>query len=81
MITEEQKIKNIKDLQYSNNLNKQNIILILIGTSLISILLTDQEKIPITKVYLILLLIIMGIIFILYFNKKLNKIIENIEKL
>ena len=81
MIAEEQKIKNIKDLQYNNNLNKQNILLILIGTAIISVLLTDQEKIPTQKVYLISLLLLIGIMFILYFNKKLNKIIENIEKL
>lgn len=81
MIAEEQKLKNIKDLQYSNSLNKQNILLVLIGIATISTIITEQEKLPMEKIYLIAALLFIGFFFILYFNNKLDRIINDVKKL
>ena len=72
------KLKNIKDLEHNNLLNKQNIILILTGTAIISLLITKGIK---DSVYLIGLFILIGIFSIIYFNRKLKKIIQEISQL
>ena len=49
MKDEKLKLKNIKDLEYSHLLNKQNVFLIMFGTAIISIILSDQVPEDITK--------------------------------
>jgi len=49
MKDEKLKLKNIKDLEYNHLLNKQNVFLIMFGTAIISIILSDQVPEDITK--------------------------------
>jgi hypothetical protein len=80
-MNEEQKIKNLKDLEYNHILNKQNIALVLIWTAIIYTLFAEQLPQNLTKGYLLLFLLFMGIIFLWYFGKELNKIKEEILNL
>ncbi|MBI2628645.1 hypothetical protein HYW74_01015 [Candidatus Pacearchaeota archaeon] len=78
---EKQKIKNLKDLEYNHILNKQNIALVLIGTAMIYTLFTEKLPQNLTRGYLLLFLLIMGIVFLWYFGRELNKIKEDITGL
>jgi len=81
MVTKKQKEKNINDLKYNHILSKQNIALVLIGTAIIYVLFAEKLPQNLTKGYLLFFLLLMGIIFLWYFGRELNKIKEDIQKL
>jgi len=78
---EREKLKNIKDLEYSHVLSKQNISLVLIGTAIIYIIFTEKLPMNFNKIEMILPLILVGVVFIVYFSKKLEKIKEEIKEI
>lgn len=49
MKDEKLKLKNIKDLEYNHLLNKQNVFLIIFGTAIISVILSDRLPDGLTK--------------------------------
>ena len=71
--------KNLKDLEYNKTLGRENILLVLIGTSFISIFLTPNEIIGIGKIWLIGAIIAVFILSIIFFDKKLRNIEEEIR--
>lgn len=73
------KLKNIKDLEYNKILNQQNIVLVLIGTAIITVSLTNN--LPQSKSDIIIFLILVVIFFIVYFSQKLDKIKKEIENI
>jgi len=81
MLNEFEKQKNIKDLEYNHLLNKQNISLILIGTAIITTLFTENLPLGLSRDNLLLFLISVGIIFLWYFGKELNRVKEDIIKI
>lgn len=78
---QEQITKNIKDLEYNRILSRENILLVLIGTSLISVIFAPQEIVGITRIWFTGVLIAGLIVSVIYFDKKLNKIKEEISSL
>lgn len=76
-----QKLKNLKDLEYNHLLNKQNIALVLVGTAFLYVLFTRDLPAEIKRSDLIFFLILLGITFLWYFSKQLNKVKDEIEKL
>lgn len=76
-----QKLKNVKDLEYSRLLNNQNIILVLIGTFMISVFLIDKLPSNISRTDILLFLISSGIGFLIYYSKKLDEKLEEIKNL
>ena len=83
MISKEETEKNIKDLEYNRLLNKENIVLVLIGTAIISIILTEKlpESFRVTKFELLFFMFIALIIILLYFGKKLDEKTEELKNL
>lgn len=83
MVSKKQKEKNIKDLEYNHLLNKQSISLVLIGTAIISIILTDKlpSTFNVTKTEILVLLFGIGVGILLYFGKKLEKKANEIENI
>jgi len=81
MLTKEERIKNIKDLEYNHLLNKQNIFLGLIGASILSVILTSELPNNVNKTDVLILLILIGILVYIYFDNKLNKIIDYIKRI
>lgn len=83
MINKKLKIKNIKDLEYNHLLSKQNIALVLVGTAIISVILTPELPLGqnLTKVDLIFVLFLTFIGFLLYFSKKLEDKTEEIKNI
>ncbi len=71
--------KNIKDLEYANLLNKESIILVLIGTAVVSVILTPHTVLNIAKIWLIAVLTAFFIVMTVLYNKRLNKIREEIQ--
>lgn len=80
---EKNKLKNLKDLEYNNLLNKQNITLVLIGTALVTLIITDTLYLPfnISKLTLIIILVLGGMFSLSYFNRKLRFIMKEISEL
>lgn len=74
-------LKNIKDLEYNHILNKQNVFLVLFGTSVISIILSEKLPENISKWGLVLAFILAIILSLLYFSKKLEEKIKEIKNL
>ena len=75
-------IKNIKDLEYYRELNRENISIVLLGTFMITVFLT-RESLPFgvpKSAWLMFLSLLVGVITI-YFNKKLEGITEEIKNL
>jgi len=81
MMDEKLKLKNIKDLEYNTILNKQNIFLIIFGTAIISIILSDKLPEDITKWGLILAFILAIILFLLYYGRKLENKINEVKNI
>ncbi len=83
MADEKDKEKNIKDLEYNHLLNKQNIFLGLIGTAIISVVLTEKipEILNVTKNELLLFLFAIAVGVLLYFGKKLEDKTNEIREL
>ncbi len=81
MIGEQEKDKNIKDLEYNHLLNKQNIFVIILGTAIISTILSDKLPEDITKGGLILAFILGIILSLLHYSKKLTDKIEEIKRI
>lgn len=83
MVTKKQKEKNILDLEYNHILNKQNILVILLGTAIISVAFIDSipEEIRVSRLELIFLFAATIIGVLIYFSKKLEDKVEEIEKL
>ena len=83
MIDGQQKEKNIKDLEYNNLLNNQNIMLVLIGTAIISVFLIDKlpDSLNIAKPDLLFFLVVMIILVLLYYSKKLEEKLYEIKNL
>lgn len=81
MVSLKQKEKNIKDLEYNHLLNKQNIALILIGTAIISITLTEKLPLNVTKADLLIFLFAVAVGFLLYFGRKLEDKANEIKNL
>ena len=83
MIDGQQKEKNIKDLEYNNLLNNQNIMLVLIGTAIISVFLIDNlpDSLNIAKSDLLFLLVVIIIVVLLYYSKKLDEKLDEIKNL
>jgi len=83
MIDGQQKEKNIKDLEYNNLLNNQNIMLVLIGTAIISVFLIDKlpDSLNIAKPDLLFFLVVMIIVVLLYYSKKLEEKLYEIKNL
>lgn len=80
-MNEQEKLKNLKDLEYNHLLNKQNIALVLTGTAIIYVIFAEKLPPNLIKGNLLLFLIWMGIIFLWYFGRELNKIEEEIRKI
>lgn len=72
------KLKNVKDLQYTNILNIQNITFVLLGTFFISVALTEETGAlyPLSKSSILLIIIAAMALAIVFFKKKL----QNVEK-
>ena len=81
MISEEQKEKNIRDLEYNYLLNKENIALVLIGTAIISVILTEELPVSIPKINVLIFLLIFGVGSLAYFSKKLENKAKEIRSL
>ena len=81
MVSEREKDKNIKDLEYNHLLNKQNIFVIILGTAIISIILSDKIPENITKGGLILAFILGIILSLLHYSKELGDKIEEIKRI
>ncbi|MBI3623696.1 hypothetical protein HY212_06490 [Candidatus Pacearchaeota archaeon] len=79
MISKDDKEKNVKDLEYNLLLHKQNIILILIGTAIISISLSDSLVFGLPKIWLIVFLFLLGLIFLSYYSNKLEEKTQEIR--
>jgi hypothetical protein len=58
MLTKEEREKNIKDLEYSHILNKQNVFLGLIGASIIALMFPNN----LDKKEILLFLILTGVL-------------------
>ena len=80
---EKSKLKNLKDLEYNHIISKQNVSFVLVGTAIISVMISDPNLLPsdLSKSDLILFFILAGIVFFLYFGRKLNEIEEEIKRL
>jgi hypothetical protein len=78
---EQEKLKNLKDLEFNKTLNHQNIWLVLIGTAMLTLLL--QESIPLDldrrQVFTVLILILFFILWL--YSGKLEKISDDIKKI
>lgn len=74
-------LKNIKDLEYNHILNKQNVFLVIFGTAVISISLSEKFPEDISKWGLVLFCILAIILSLLYFSKKLENKINEIKTL
>lgn len=70
--------KNLYDLEYNKILNFQNFLFILIGTAVISIFLSESLT---NKTEILIFLFLSFIYFKYSYDKKLNEIKLNIEKL
>ena len=81
MRDEKEKLKNIKDLEYNHLLNKQNVFLIVLATAIISIILSEKFPENLTKWGLVLACILAIIISLLYYSKKLEDKLNEIEKI
>ena len=83
MIDDKQKEKNIKDLEYNNLLSTQNIVLVLIGTAIISVFLIGQlpNNLNITKSDLLFFLVVVIIGVLLYYSKRLEEKLKEIKNL
>ena len=83
MIDYKQKEKNIKDLEYNNLLSTQNIVLVLIGTAIISVFLIFQlpNNLNITKSDLLFFLVVAIIGVLLYYSKRLEEKLKEIKNL
>lgn len=79
MEDERLKEKNIKDLEYNKILTNQSISLVIIGTSIITVMLSKEIPENIPKLSLILFLALVGILFLLSFSNKLEKKLEEIK--
>ncbi|MEK6855453.1 MAG: hypothetical protein AABX73_04490 [Nanoarchaeota archaeon] len=66
MLSKKLKEKNVKDLEYNHLLNKQSIALVLFGTAIISVILTEKLPLDITKVELLVFLFAVGVGILLY---------------
>lgn len=75
------KLKNIKDLEYNHILNKQNVFLIIFGTAIISTILSENLPEDITKWNLVLTFILLIIISLLHYGKKLENKVEEIKNI
>jgi len=82
-INQEQKEKNIRDLEYNHLLNKQSIALVLLGTAIISVILISKlpEGIKLNKLELLISLSIALALVFQHFSKKLEKKVEEIRNL
>ena len=78
---EREKLKNLKDLEYNKVLNHQNVFLVLIGTSMLTILVQDSLPSDLNKGSLFMALILILILVIEHYNNKLNKIIDEIKEI
>lgn len=81
MVSKQDKEKNIKYLEYNLLLNKQNIILILVGTAIISITLSDKLPFGLPKHGLIAILFLIGLIFLAYYSNKLEEKAQEIRSI
>ncbi len=76
-----EKRKNIKDLEYNDTLNKQNITLVLVGTASVSVLLAEKLPAQLQPAEIVIPLLLAGLIFFVYFRKKLQSIKQEIATL
>ncbi len=78
-----EKVKNLKDLEFNEVLNKQNIVIVLLGSAIISLSLI--ERVPSTTILkkseIILFLILTGLYFLFYFKNRLDHIKQEIKSL
>jgi hypothetical protein len=81
MNDEKRKLKNIKDLEYNHILNKQNVFLIIFGTAIISVILSNNIPEEITKGGLILAFILAIILSLMHYGRKLEEKIEEIRNI
>ncbi|MEK6927107.1 MAG: hypothetical protein AABX11_01610 [Nanoarchaeota archaeon] len=83
MVNKEDKLLILYQLEYEHTLNIQNLYLGFIGAFILSILSMDAvtPDYKISKLLLIVLLLIFGIIGFLVFNIRLEKLIKKIRKL
>ncbi len=72
-VSEEDKEKNVKDLEYNLLLNKQNIILILIGTAIISVTLSDIRPLGLSKFLIVVILFLLGLVLLAYYSNRLEE--------
>ncbi len=81
MVDQKQKEKNVKDLEYNHLLNKQNISLVLVGTFIISVVLTEKLPLNFAKTDLLVFLFASAIGLLLYFGRKLEDKANEINNL
>ncbi len=79
MREEKVKLKNIKDLEYNHLLNKQNVFLIVFATAVISIILSDNFPENLSKWNLVFTFILAIILSLLYYGKRLEDKIKEIN--
>ena len=79
MKDEKLKLKNIKDLEYNHLLNKQNIFVIILGTAIISTILSNTLPGGETKLGLIAMFVLIMVLSLLHYANKLKKKIEEIK--
>ena len=74
--------KNVKDLEYNRTLARENMGIVLLGTLVISLFFTQGElPLHLSKgIWLIFLIIVMGLM-VIYFDRKLSRITNEIKSL
>jgi len=83
MISEEQKEKNVKDLEYGHLLNKQNIFLAFFGSAILATLLAEQlpRYVGFTRTEILIFLIIGASGGFLYFGNALERKAQEIRSI
>lgn len=80
MKDEKLKLKNVKDLEYNHLLNKQNIFVIVCATAIISIIFSDNSSEE-PNWSLVLTFILLIILFLLHYGKKLEGKLDEIKNI
>lgn len=75
------KKKNIRDLEYQNILNQKSISLVLIGTAIIYVLFVKELPFDFSRLDFLILLLFFGVVLLIYFGDRLNKIKRSISRL
>jgi len=83
MLSEQQKEKNVKDLEYNHLLNKQNVGLAFFGSGILAVLLAKDlpAYIGLARLDILVFLISGAITVFLYFGHELQKKAQEIRNI